>query len=125
MSHTQHQAPRHGYEERDARLAPVVWFTVGLAVLIVVVVFAMKAVFRTLEERAAAHDTAPHPMVVAGDPPPPRLQTSTADDLARHHERQRALTTEYAWIDPAAKTVRIPVERAMELVVERGLPARK
>ena len=39
--------------------------------------------------------------------------------LAKINEENTKLTDEYAWIDPAKKTVRIPVDRAMELTVQR------
>lgn len=39
--------------------------------------------------------------------------------LAKIKEENTKLTDEYAWIDQAKKTVRIPVARAMELIVQR------
>jgi len=40
---------------------------------------------------------------------------------AVREEDSKALTT-YAWIDKNKGTARIPIERAMELTVQRGLP---
>lgn len=117
--------PSAGYEQSDALLRPVLIFTVALAVLIVVVVFAMRVVYDGFDDRAGRLDNEPHPMSIASEPPAPRLQTSTSADLAAHRERERALTGEYAWVDPTSKTVRIPIDRAIDLVLERGLPTRK
>lgn len=39
--------------------------------------------------------------------------------LAKINEENAKLTREYAWVDPAKKTVRIPLDRAMELTVQR------
>jgi len=38
--------------------------------------------------------------------------------------QERQLTT-YGWLDKEKQTVRIPIDRAMELLAKRGLPARK
>jgi hypothetical protein len=55
-------------------------------------------------------------------PPEPRLQTNPRADLAELREREdRALNT-YSWVDRNAGIVRIPIDRAMSLTLERGLP---
>ena len=38
------------------------------------------------------------------------------------HEREDLLLDHYSWIDRSKGTVRIPIERAMELIAQRGLP---
>lgn len=57
-------------------------------------------------------------------PPAPQLQVDEPKTWQQELARQKSQTEEYAWIDAKAGTVRIPVERAIELVAERGLPAR-
>jgi hypothetical protein len=55
--------------------------------------------------------------------PTPRLQTDDGDqDLADLHEREDLLLTHYSYIDPPAGKVRIPIDRAMQLIAQRGLP---
>ena len=56
--------------------------------------------------------------------PGPRLHADDRRELAvlREYESQR-LTT-YGWVDRKNGVVRIPVERAMKLVLEEGLPVR-
>jgi len=57
--------------------------------------------------------------------PAPRLQADNgdgADDLADLHQREDLLLDNYSWIDQSKGTVRIPIERAMELIAQRGLP---
>jgi hypothetical protein len=55
-------------------------------------------------------------------PPPPALQVQPWEDLQRYREQQGRILLSYAWIDRKAGVVRIPIERAMELVTERGPP---
>ena len=43
-------------------------------------------------------------------------------DLQSLRTAEEALATSYGWVNREAGTVRIPVARAMELLLERGLP---
>jgi protein SCO1/2 len=52
----------------------------------------------------------------------PRLQVAPLTDLQTLQATERARLDGYGWIDREAGVVRIPIERAMQLVVERGLP---
>ncbi|MFZ0747147.1 MAG: hypothetical protein WAM85_22280 [Terracidiphilus sp.] len=55
--------------------------------------------------------------------PTPRLQVDNGDsDLAALHQREDLLLNYYTWVDQSKGTVRIPIERAMELIAQRGLP---
>ncbi len=55
--------------------------------------------------------------------PTPRLQVDDGNqDIANLHEREDLLLDHYSWIDRSQGKVRIPIERAMELIAERGLP---
>jgi hypothetical protein len=55
--------------------------------------------------------------------PTPRLQVDDGNqDVANLHEREDLLLDHYSWIDRSQGTIRIPIERAMELIAQRGLP---
>jgi len=58
------------------------------------------------------------------NPPEPRLQIDSTGDYARYKEIQTELLDSYGWIDPRAGAVRLPIERAKQLLLERGVPAR-
>jgi len=51
-------------------------------------------------------------------PPEPRLQTAPADDLRNLRAAEQTRLTTYGWVDRKAGVVRIPIERAKELVAE-------
>lgn len=53
--------------------------------------------------------------------PAPRLQSSPARDLAILQARSAAILDGYGWIDRSQGIVHIPIDRAMQLVMERGL----
>lgn len=73
----------------------------------------------------AKHD-APLPPVVAENPqqaaPGPRLQSDPNEDMAALRAEENATLAGYAWLTPDKTAARIPVDRAMELVLEKGLP---
>jgi len=55
--------------------------------------------------------------------PTPRVQADDGNqDVADLHQREDLLLDHYSWVDGAQGKVRIPIERAMELVAQRGLP---
>ncbi|HEV2274696.1 MAG TPA: hypothetical protein VGR96_11050 [Acidobacteriaceae bacterium] len=55
--------------------------------------------------------------------PSPRLQMDDGDqDVADLHAREDLLLDHYSWVDRKQGKVRIPIERAMELIAKSGLP---
>jgi len=74
-----------------------------------------------------SHQTAGKNVTVTALPrveffPPPRLQTQPTEDLAKMQTRDNAELNSYAWVDRRKQIVRIPIDRAMQLTAERGLP---
>ncbi len=55
-------------------------------------------------------------------PPPPRTRVHAPLEELRAAED--AVLHSYGWVDRPAEIVRMPIERAMEVLIERGLPAR-
>jgi len=60
------------------------------------------------------------PAVVA----PPVLETTRGQGIDQLRVQEDAALHSYGWVDRSAGTVRIPIERAMDLVAARGLPSR-
>jgi hypothetical protein len=57
--------------------------------------------------------------------PTPRLLIDDGDqDVADLHARENLLLENYSWVDQSSGKVRIPIERAMELIAQHGLPVR-
>ena len=55
--------------------------------------------------------------------PTPRLQLDDGNqDVADLHSREDLLLNYYSYVDQNAGTVRIPIDRAMQLIAQRGLP---
>jgi hypothetical protein len=55
--------------------------------------------------------------------PTPRLQLDDGNqEIADLHAKEDLLLNNYSWADESKGTVRIPIEQAMALIAERGLP---
>jgi len=124
---TKHNShPSGGYERTDADTKYLAGFAVGLVVLMLVGMFAMRLMYVEMAEFRETRDPVLSPLAaeLPKDPPEPRLQVLPAADLQRALAEDQQKLTGYGWVEPNAGVVRIPVERAMDLVVERGLPVR-
>ena len=114
------------HETSDVNIRGIFGFAGGLAAVIAFVGVVVWVLFQYFSAREASRTPIQYPLASQATrvPPEPRLQTNPRQDLSdlRAHEDQ-TLTT-YGWIDKNTGVVRIPIERAMTLTVERGLPAR-
>ena len=80
---------------------------------------------RTLRTGSQRLDTPVHPLAPAQEtPPPPNLQVHPSRDLTEYEKTILRQLDSYGWIDKPQGIVHIPIERAIELTAERGLPAR-
>lgn len=120
-----------GHETKDVH-ARGVWFTaLGIVVVSILIMLAMVLMFRLLqrrhneaEETAATQEVAPSVLASAPSFPQPRLQVDPQMDLATFRAREDAQLNDYGWIDKNAGVVRIPIDQAINLIVQRGLPFR-
>ena len=56
--------------------------------------------------------------------PSPRLEDDERGQMNGIRLREEQALNSYGWVDEKAGTVRIPIERAMDLIAQRGLPVR-
>jgi len=116
-----------GHEERDVSVRPIAVAVLGLGAMCVLAGLAMQILFNLLAAQQSRQSAAPSPLAgVYGlkEPPEPRLQTEPRQDLDGLRARDAAVLEHYAWVDRDAGVVRIPIERAIEVLAARGLPAR-
>lgn len=114
-----------GHEERDVAYRPVLIGLIGLVVLLVVSAALAAALFGYLLKRNEGAPADPLALRFGRQiPPEPRLQADPLQDLARLHAEEDAILHSYAWVDRPTGVVRIPIERAVELLAQSGLPAR-
>jgi hypothetical protein len=58
-------------------------------------------------------------------PPGPRLQAAPERDLQELREANEVILDTYGWVDQEDGRVRIPIDQAMDLLLEEGLPVRE
>jgi hypothetical protein len=123
MSSRENQ-PRNDHERSDWNLNYVLWGGIALVVAVILMLTASWWIFRQFESTAGERvlGTALGPPIV---PPEPRLQISPDADWAEMLEKERAILHSYGWVDRSRGIVRIPIERQMEIIAERGFPAAK
>jgi len=115
--------PRH--ETRDLSIRAIVIFAVGLVIFGAVSDLALTRLFGRFAKREDRRDSPAPPLRDARIPPPePRLEQNPGLLLGELRRREEEQLASYDWIDREHGVVRIPVERALKLVAERGLPAR-
>ena len=120
------------FERSDVSFYQITAFGIGLAIGVIVVVFAMWAMFHFLSKREDNVNSQNPPAMLKERPtlpPEPRLQGITKP-VSPHAELQEMLTdedlilTSFGWVDPAKGTVRIPIDLAVDMVATKGLPAK-
>jgi len=117
-----------GHEHTDASVGLIVKFAVWLVVSALLVHVASKVVFDVMVSQSEESGTLEFPL--AGRPTEtrlpagPRLQRVPAAEIYQFRLQERQILNSYGWVDRNAGTVRIPIDEAMRLTLERGLPSR-
>lgn len=138
----------HGYERSDIRVTGIVVFLTALGIFVAVTGVLCYGIGKVInsamnkEDGPNSHWVNPKTADIrqlAGLPnnpdlqnkvaeltqqfPTPRVQTDDGNqDVADLHAREDLLLDHYSRIDGQPDKVRIPIDRAMELVAQRGLP---
>ncbi|MGH7767145.1 MAG: hypothetical protein ACREQP_06795 [Candidatus Binatia bacterium] len=105
-----------GYEKRDLEPRTIALFAAGGAV---VILFAAALAFWMVQGAARRQSPRPPPAQAREAAPAPRLQVRGSNELRALREAEDALLNSYGWIDKENGIVRIPVERAMEIMAEK------
>jgi hypothetical protein len=110
----------------ETRIRPVVLFAIGLAALVLLALLGIRGFLQVLvtrEHRLAALRPARF-ADSRGQYPGPALQPDPEQDLLALRRRESTRLHQYGWIDRRARVAHIPIDRAIDLVLERGLPTR-
>jgi hypothetical protein len=121
------ESPEAHHETSDVNIRAIFGFGIGLTIASLIIAAGVWGLFQYFNTREARPVFTVYPLAVdqTSVPPEPRLQINPRQDMSDLRAREDQVLTSYGWVDKNAGTVRIPIERAMQLVVERGLPARQ
>ena len=118
------EQPGAHYETRDASTRGLVMFGIGLFATLAVVAALTAWLFGYFAKSQSLGPPASPFANVRVLPPQPRLQVNPRQDLLRLRENEKAELDSYGWVDQKNGIVHIPIDRAMDLIAQRGLPAR-
>jgi hypothetical protein len=115
------------HEKSDVNVRAIL--TVGAGLAGVTAVMAGLVWLLVLFLAGTSADTAPREFPLAASyeqrlPPEPRLQTNPREDLLTLRQAEEQRLRSYGWVDKDAGIVRIPIDEAIRLTLERGLPER-
>ena len=127
-----------GFERQDLQASGVLYFLLGLAVAVLLCILGLRGLFVFLDHREKAAQPAVNPLVtnVPADTrhiaprypqssfPNPKLEEDERGQLNGIRLGEEKTLYSYGWVDEKAGTIHIPIERAMDLIVQRGLPVR-
>jgi hypothetical protein len=135
-----------GYEQSDVRVTGIIVFLTALAIFVAVTGVLCYGIGKVINAHMDKQDgrntkwttTADIRQLgnLANNPamqnkvaqltqqfPSPRLQLDDGNqEIADLHSREDLLLNNYSWADQAHGKVRIPIDQAMELIAQRGLP---
>ncbi len=132
MEHNDDYVPPAGarYEPTDVSAGLAAKFGIVLLVLALIIHVALWGLFKLLASRERQQQAAIAFPLAEGRgqqlrlPPLPRLQPLPVNDIAEFRAEEERLLRTFGWVDREAGIVRIPIEDAMRLTLERGLPSR-
>lgn len=125
--------PELEYEHRDLNAMGVYTFLAGLAVAGFLIYFVLWGLYRYLDHYERTHQPPQNPLVqTEADTrvippqaiqkfPQPRLEKNERTEINDFRLKEEQTLNSYGWIDEKAGVVHIPIERAMQLIAQRGL----
>lgn len=134
------QRPAESFEHEDLSPLGVFYFLAGLAIVGITIYFILVGMYRYLDAYDRNHQPPMNPMAVTTgvNPnvmtqrqiqqqidktfPKPVLEYSERTQFIQELENEDKALESYDWVDQNAGIVRIPIEQAMDLVAQRGLP---
>ncbi|HTS74904.1 MAG TPA: hypothetical protein VMG40_01805 [Bryobacteraceae bacterium] len=112
-----------GHEERDASVRTIVYTLMGLAVGAAICIMIVYGIFWYLAGHPLRTGPA-NPLALEQHqlPPAPRLEDHPTVELNDLHTYENQILDSYGWTDKAQNKVRIPIDKAMELQLQKGFP---
>jgi hypothetical protein len=116
------------HEESDVNVSAIIRYGIGLLVIAAFLhlfLWWLQGTYSRQNERA---QTQVYPLAAGQQdrlPPSPRFQNNPQQELQDLIAKQKTQLEGYGWISKDEGIARIPIEDAMKMVVERGVPVRE
>jgi hypothetical protein len=120
MEQTTHHSPNGaGHEQREVSVRFIVVSLAGLAVVTLLVFVVVVGIFRYFYDTDQTGLARRQPVV----PPEPRIEVAPYEQLQQIRAKEDHVLTTYAWVDKQNGVVRVPIDRAIDLLAAKGLPS--
>ncbi|MBM3820857.1 MAG: hypothetical protein FJW14_17840 [Acidimicrobiia bacterium] len=119
--------PGAGYEHTDAHTWIIIKFLAWLLVSALLIHAGLGVLYQMMIDRAIEVGEQRYPLAEGQEqrlPPAPRLQQFPHSELYQFRVGEDQLLHNYGWMNREGGVVHIPIDEAMRLLVERGLPSR-
>ena len=146
MEEKHHSQSNAGAESSTLNVGPIVWFLVSLTISTAIIFVLMTGLLDVFESSVRKQEGKPSPLANEREriAPEPRVQLAPSrieqvegkegpdlrDDhplveMARIQKAESEKLNSYSWVDEKNGVVRIPIDEAKKLLLNRGLPIRK
>src|SRR4029077_4218786 len=113
-----------GHEVSDINSKRVARVGLALATVIALALLVTYGLFHYFYSGETRTRPLPSPLSYSREPTPePRLSVEPGEELKTLRSEEDAMLKSYGWIDRDKGVVRIPIDRALEILAERGIPA--
>ena len=116
-------ATNGGHEPFDVAARPVLLAAAALAVVLLLVSGGQLVLLRWFDRRDLAAEAPPAPLAEPRTAPEPRLLPDPRAALLELRAEEDALLHTYGWVNREAGIVRIPIDRAIDVLAKKA-PAR-
>lgn len=128
--------PEVSFEPEDLEARPIITALIGLGLTCIAIYFVVLWMYTFLNRYQATHQSGESPLVAVEKDtrhvspaqiekfPQPRLETDERGQLDSIRIKEEETLNSYGWVDESAGVVRIPIQQAMQRLVEQGLPMR-
>ncbi len=124
-----------GFERQDLSAQGVYAFLISLVVGGVLVYLVVLGLYKFMDARQRARQPQLNPLVHSTETdtrivspteitkfPEPRLERNERLEIKDFRLKEEQTLNSYGWVDEKAGVLHIPIERAMQLIAQRGLP---
>jgi len=112
-----------GHELDHVYVPGIVWTTVGLVLLVVLALALMYGMLSVLNRSLPGSEPTSQVRLPPAQVSAPWLNPDQPRELQILRQREAELLGHYGWVDQQQGIARIPIERAMTILTEQGLPA--
>ena len=132
--HHENHANDVGFEHEDLGTRPVFGFMISLVITGILIYYIIWGVFYFLDAYDKQHQQSRSPLIEAKTNtrevqaqkiqsfPEPRLEEDERTELDGFRYGEEQELNSYGWVNEKAGVTHIPIEQAMQLILQRGLP---